>query len=336
MQGQHNWSILNVRLAQVIPLVIATATIGFASPVMAIGTVAGSTISNTATATYDDSNGTPVTVPSNKVDIRVDELLDVTVASADPGNVVVQPGTTNRVLSFTVTNTGNGTEAFRLTPNATVGGDQFDPTTTSVVLDTNGNGIYDPGIDTVYNAGSNDPVLTPDGSIKVFVLSTIPGASNDLDRGIVQLTAAATTGTGAPGTSIAGAGQGGGDAVIGSSGGDSSDQGTFLVQSTTVTFTKSAVVLDPFGGTKSVPGSIITYTLSAAIAGTGTLNNLSLGDIVPAGTAYQVGTITLQGSPLTDTSGDDAGDFASNTVTVRLGNVAGGQTRSVTFKVRIN
>lgn len=336
MLGEQNWSILNVRLAQAIPLVIATASIVFATPAMAVGTAAGSLISNTATATYDDSNGTPVTVPSNKVDIKVDELIDVSVASADPGNVVVQPGAVNRVLSFTVTNTGNGTESFRLTPNATVGGDQFDPTTTSIVLDTNGNGIYDPGVDTVYNAGSNDPVLAPDATIKVFVLSTIPGGSNDLDKGIVQLSAAANTGTGPPGTSFAGAGQGGGDAVIGASGGKDTDQGTFLVQNTTVTFTKSAVVLDPFGGSKSVPGSIITYTLSAAIAGTGTLNNLSLGDVVPVGTTYQTSTIKLQGSPLTDTSGDDAGDFASNTVTVRLGNVAGGQTRSVTFKVRIN
>ncbi len=336
MLGEQNWAILNVRLAHVVPLVVATATIGFASPAMAVGTAAGTTISNTATATYDDSSGTPVTVPSNKVDIKVDELLDVTVATADSGDVVVQPGSTNRVLSFTITNTGNGSEAFRLTPNATIGGDQFDPATTSIILDTNGNGVYDPGTDTVYAPGSNDPVLAPDAAIKVFVLSTIPGGTTDLDRGTVELTAAAVTGTGAPGTSFAGQGQGGGDAVVGTTGGDSVDRGRYLVQNATVSFTKSAVVLDPFGGAKSVPGSIITYTLTASIAGTGTLNNLTLGDAIPTGTTYQVGTITLQGSPITDFSGDDAGEFVSNAVAVRLGNVPGGQTKTVTFKVRIN
>ena len=335
MLGEQNWSILNVRLTQVLPLVVATATIGFATPAFAVGTTAGTTISNTATATYDDAGGNPVSVPSNKVDIKVDELLDVKVATADPGDVVVQPGATNRVLSFTITNTGNGSEAFRLTPNSAVGGDQFDPTTTSIVLDSNGNGVYDAGTDTVYNPGSNDPVLAPDAAIKVFVLSTIPTA-NDLDKGIVQLSAAATTGTGTPGTAFAGQGQGGGDAVVGASTAKSTDKGTYLVQSTTVVFTKSAVVLDPFGGAKSVPGAIITYTLVANISGSGTLNNLLLGDAVPAGTTYQVGTITLQGSPLTDATGDDAADFASNTVTVRLGNVAGGQTRTATFKVKIN
>lgn len=335
MLGEQNWSIKNVRFAIVVPLVVATASIGYSHGAHAAGTVAGTTISNTATATYDDGSGTPVSIPSNKVDIKVDELLDVAVATADPGDVVVQPGSTNRVLSFTVTNTGNGSEAFRLTPNSTVGGDQFDPTTTSIVLDSNGNGIYDPGIDTVYNAGSNDPVLAPDGAIKVFVLSTIPGGASDLDKGIVQLSAVANTGTGTPGTSFAGAGQGGGDAVVGASTGKSTDQGRYLIQSTTVAFTKSAVVLDPFGGTKSVPGAIITYSLVANISGSGTLTNLVLGDAVPTGTTYQVGTITLQGSPITDTSGDDAGEFASNAVTVRLGNVAGGQTRTVIFKVKI-
>ncbi len=336
MSQEQTWSILNVRLSHVVPLVVATATIGFASPALAVGTAAGTTISNTATATYTDPGGNPQSVPSNQVDIRVDELLDVTVATADPGDIVAMPGSTNQILSFTVTNTGNGSEAFRITPNATVGGDQFDPTTTSIVLDTNGNGTYDAGTDTVYTAGSNDPVLAPDTGIKVFVLSTIPGGVNDLDRGIVELTAAAVTGTGAPGTSFAGLGQGGGAAVVGATGADGVDRGRYIIQTATIAFTKSAIVADPFGGTKSVPGSIITYTLQAVVSGTGTLNNLALGDPIPANTTYQPGTITLQGSPLTDAADADAGQFSANAIAVSLGSVTGGQTRTVTFRVRIN
>jgi uncharacterized repeat protein (TIGR01451 family) len=334
-QGTH-WSIVNVRLSRVVPLIIASATIGFSAPAMAVGTAAGTTISNTATATYTDPGGNPVSVPSNKVDIKVDELLDVTVATADPGDIVVTPGSTNQVLSFTVTNTGNGSEAFRLTPNATVGGDQFDPTTTSIVLDTNGNGVYDAGVDTVYTPGSNDPVLAPDASIRVFVLSSIPAGRNDTDRGVVELTAAATTGTGAPGTTFAGQGQGGGNAVVGSTGADGVDRGRYIVQNATITFTKSASVVDPFGGTTSVPGSIITYMLVATISGSGTLTNAAIGDPIPVGTTYQIGSITLQGSPLTDAADGDTGSFASNSVSVGLGSVSGGQTRTVTFRVRIN
>lgn len=336
MDNHSRWSIANVQLLHVLPLAIASATISFSGTAHAAGTTAGTTISNTATASYTDSGGVAQTTNSNQVDIRVDELLNVTVATADPGPVTVTPGSTNRVLSFTVTNTGNGSEAFRLTPTTAIGGDQFDPTMTSIVLDSNGNGAYDPGVDTVYTAGSNDPVLAPDASIKVFVLSTVPGALSDLDRGNLDLTAAAVTGTGAPGTTFAGQGQGGGDAVVGATGADGVDRGIYLIQSAALTFNKSATVLDPFGTTRSVPGAVITYTLVATVSGTGSLSNLSLGDAVPPGTTYQPGTITLQGGPLTDATGDDAGQFASNAVTVQLGTLAGGQTRTVTFKVRIN
>lgn len=333
---EFDWAVLNVRVGRIAPLVVATATIAFGAPAHAAGTTAGTTISNTATANYTDPGNNPQTVTSNQVDILVDELLDVTVARADPGPVTVFPGSTNRVLAFNVTNNGNGSEAFRLTSNATLGGDQFDPTTTSIVLDTNGNGVYDAGIDTVYTAGSNDPVLAPDASIRVFVLSTIPAGVADADRGDVQLVAEAVTGTGAPGTTFAGQGQGGGAAVVGATGADGADQNGYVVQNATVSFVKSATVVDPFGGNRSVPGSIITYTLVATISGSGTLSNLAINDPVPANTTFVPASITLQSAALTDAVGDDAGEIAGNVVTVRLGSVAGGQTRTVTFRARIN
>lgn len=336
MREFSNWSIANVRLMHVVPLVVATATIGFAAPASAAGTAAGTTISNTATASYNDPGGNPQTTTSNQVDILVDELLNVTVTTADPGPVTVVPGSNGQVLAFTVTNTGNGSEAFRLTPTTAIGGDQFDPTGPTIVLDTNGNGVYDPGVDTPYTPGTNDPVLAPDASVRVFVLGNIPAGQTDGDRANVDLTAAAVTGTGAPGTTFPGQGQGGGNAVVGATGADGQDRGVYLVQNAAVSFVKSAVVLDPFGGSRSVPGAVITYTLVATTSGSGTLTNLRISDVVPANTTYVAGTITLQGSPLTDAADADAGEIASNTVTVRFGNVAGGQTRTVTFRARIN
>ena len=330
------WSIVNVRLAAFAPLVVATASIGFAQPAHAVGTTAGTTISNTATATYTDPVGNPQSVPSNRVDLRVDEVLNVTIATADPGDVAAQPGSTNQVLSFTVTNTGNGSEAFRLSPVNAIGGDAFDPTTTSLVIDTNGNGVYDAGVDTVYNAGSNDPVLAPDASVRIFVLSTIPAGATDGQRGQTDLTATAVTGSGPAGTTFAGQGQGGGDAVVGTTTAVGRDRGFYIVNAATVSFVKSASVLDPFGGTKSVPGSIITYTLVATISGSGSLANLAVGDPVPANTTYVPGSITAQAAAITDATDADAGEFAGNAIAVRFGTVPGGQTRTVTFKVKIN
>jgi len=308
----------------------------FSAPALAAGTVAGTTISNTATATYTDPVGNPVSVPSNTVALRVDEVLNVTVATAEPGDVAALPGSTNQVVRYTVTNTGNGNEAFRLAPVTAIGGDAFDPTATSIVLDTNGNGVYDAGVDTVYAAGSNDPVLAPDRSIRVFILSTVPGTATDGQRGQLDLTATATTGSGPAGTIFAGKGNGGGDAVVGTTTAVGRDKNFFVVSAATVALVKTASVLDPFGGTKSLPGSVITYTLVANVTGTGTIANLAVGDPIPASTTYQPASITADGVTLTDTTDTDIGEFSSGRVAVRFGNVVGGQTRTVTFKVKIN
>ncbi|HEY0625842.1 MAG TPA: hypothetical protein VGD10_03830 [Allosphingosinicella sp.] len=319
-------------------LLLAGTAIGSfaAAPAHAAGTQAGTTISNTATATYDlPGGGGEATINSNTVNMTVDELLDVSVAWADPGDVPASPSATARVLTFTVTNAGNGNEAFTLSTRSNGGGDDFDPTVTSIVLDTNGNGAYDAGVDTAYVAGSNDPVLAPDASTTVFVLSTIPGGAADNDRGRIDLVAVSNTGSGTAGTSIAGAGQGGGAAVIGATGGDAEDDGYYVVSSTAVALVKSATVADPFGGTTQVPGSTITYTLAATVSGTGSMTNLRITDPIPTGTTYKVGSIKLDGAALTDASDADAGRYTGTGINVGLGTVAAGTTRTVTFQVTI-
>ena len=166
------------------------------------GTPAGTIINNSATATYDLPGGGQDSVTSNIVSLTVDELLDVSVASTDGGDVATVPAAVNQVLTFRVTNAGNGSEAFVLTARDNVGGDDFDPSATSIVIDSNGNGVYDPGIDTVYVAGANNPVLAPDASVLVFVLSSIPAGASNGQRGRVDLVAVAATGSGAPGTTL--------------------------------------------------------------------------------------------------------------------------------------
>jgi uncharacterized repeat protein (TIGR01451 family) len=319
-------------------LVAATALSAgtLASPATAAGTIAGTTIDNVAHATYEQPGGGEVSVDSNIVSLKVDELLDVAVATTDPGDVATQPALTDQLLSFTVTNAGNGTEAFTLATVANGGGDDFDPSVNSIILDTNGNGAYDAGVDAAYVAGSNDPQLDPDQSIAVFVLSSIPASAQDGHRGRVDLTALANTGHGVPGTSFAGAGQGGGDAVVGATGADGEDDGYYRVARASVSLVKSAVITDPFGGSSRVPGATITYSLAANVSGTGSLANLRVTDAVPAGTTYTLGSITLDGGPLTDAADADAGVFSAGAIAVGLGNVSAGTTRIVTFKVKID
>ncbi|MDB5694261.1 MAG: hypothetical protein JWO81_3324 [Alphaproteobacteria bacterium] len=314
----------------------AVSAAAFAAPAEAAGTAAGTTISNVATATYDLPGGGSGSVQSNVVTLKVDELIDVTVAWRDPSDVIGTAGATGQLLSFTITNGGNGNESYTLGTIANLGGDDFDPAIGAIVLDTNGNGAYDPGVDTVYVPGTNDPQLTPDQSVAVFVLSALPLAATDGNRGRAELTAVSKTGTGTPGTSFAGLGQGGGNAVIGATGGKGLADGFYKIQKASVAFLKSAAIADPFGGASQVPGSIITYTLAATVSGTGTLANLKITDSVPSGTSYKPGSLTLDGGALTDAADADPGSFAGTGIAVNLGNVASGATRTVTFKVKID
>jgi uncharacterized repeat protein (TIGR01451 family) len=315
---------------------LAVACCALPVPAMAAGTAAGTDINNTATATYSTPQG-DVNVASNVVSLRVAELIDVVVASADPADVAATPGSVGTPLKYTVTNGGNGPEAFTLVATGDGGGDDFDPEVSSIWIDSNGNGAYDAGADTVYVAGSNDLQLQADESQTLFVLSSMPGGLAQGSRGRVQLIASALTGTGAPGTSFAGKGVGGAEAVIGTTGGQGQSDGYYnLTAGASAALLKSATVADPFGGVSGAPGAVITYRLALSVSGTGSLANLRIGDPIPAGTTYQAGSLTLDGGSLTDTTDGDAGMFTGTAIAVDVGSVAAGAGHVVTFKTKIN
>ncbi len=312
-------------------IISATGTSAWAA-----STPAGTMISNTAKATYDLPNGGSGSSDSNTVTFEVDEVLDVAVASLNSGDVTVTPGATSQVLAFKVTNAGNGQEAFKLAARDNLTGDDFDPTTTSIVIDSNGNDTYDPGVDTVYVAGTNEPNLAPGAAVAVFLLSTIPAGSTNGQRGQADLVATSVTGSGTAGTVFSGKGTGGSDAVVGSTTASASASGFYAVSAASVSLVKSATVADPFGGTSHVPGSTITYTIVATVSGSGSLSNLTVSDVVPTGTTYDPGTLTLGGTALTDAADSDPGEVVAGTMTTRLATVAAGSSRTITFKVKVN
>ncbi len=187
--------------------VLAAAALMLPSAAHAVGTAAGTTISNSATATYN-INGVPATPVIGSVAIRVDEIIRVAVTAPATQTPVVA-GDVNKVLTFRVTNTGNGAEAYNLIANRAVGGDNFDPaagTAGSLFQDTNGNGVFDAGIDLAVPLVLGVPQLTlnPDVVTTVFVVSNIPAGPTNGQTGIVSLTAqAATAGATAAGVGVA-------------------------------------------------------------------------------------------------------------------------------------
>ncbi len=299
----------------------------------ATGVSAGTLIQNTASATYT-SGASGGTVTSNTVSIKVDELLNVAVAGLT--TVPAVAGQTNAVLEYSITNTGNGPEAFKLTADPAVPGNAFDAVVQSIVVDTNGNGVYDAGVDQVLAPGASTPIIAADGSLKVFVLVSLPASATDGQTSQVKLTADAATGTGTPGTVFAGQGDGGGDAVVGSTSATSSANDNLIASLATVALAKSAVINDQFGGHQPVPGAVVTYTLTATVSGTGQAAGVHVIDAIPTGTTYQPGTLTLDTAALTDANDVDAGQASASGIDVNLGAVNGGSTKTVTFNVKIN
>ncbi len=305
------------------------------------GTPAGTDITSQATIDYTIT-GTDYTTLSNTVTTSVAEVLDLSLVWQDAAPVEVQPGTVGQALAFRLTNIGNGSDTFTLTGQSTLGGDDFDPVLTNIHLDTNGNGRLDPGIDELYIPGGNDPQLAADAFTLLFLLNDIPSNATVNQLGASMLSAASNTGTGAPGTVITGAGENGLDAVVGANGGRGDSQGSYRIValSAQVAILKSAVVIDPFGGSQPVAGATITYELSVIATGTGATNDVVISDAIPLNTTYNPGTLMLNDTPVTDAVDGDPGDMGGTTpgaITVSLGDVAvGGPGQTIIFTVTID
>ena len=319
--------------------VAALASLGASLVAHAAGTPAGTNIQNTAQVSYSVGSSN-LTATSNTSTIQVAERLDAVLTLAAT-TVQVSPGANGRALVFTLTNTGNGSERFHLTAlSAGVVNDDFDPTlaTPAIYFDTN-SGDFSGG-DVAYNPGVNDPLLAADASVRLLVINNIPNTVVNGNRGRSQLTAAAATGTGTPGTAFPGQGDGGVDAVTGTTGGDSVLFGEYLVADVQLTAVKSQTILDQFGGARPLPGARINYQIVVTPSGSGTATNAAVNDLIPANTTYVANSLQLNGAALSDTADSDVGTFVSAPaaeVRVTLGNLtsaSGAQT--VQFAVTIN
>jgi uncharacterized repeat protein (TIGR01451 family) len=318
-------------------LVVACLALGLVLPgsALAAGSLANSSISNTAHATFTDPDGHPQTADSNTATLRVDEVLGAVVVSNDAGNVDVLSPDDDDPLSFTLTNPGNGSEAYALATNASLPGDAYDPTDVRIYLD-DGDGVFEPAQDTLYSPGVNNPVLAPDASRVIWVSSDTPAGRATGDTGVVRLTATAVTGSGVPGTTFAGQGTGGVDAVVGATTATANSQGTYDVVQALTTLTKTQSVHDPFNGNRPIPGAVITYTITMTLAGTGTITSAQIDDTIPANTTYVADSLHFDGGHVSDAADADAGRFTGTAIAVTLGTIAAPSTHTVDFQVRID
>ena len=171
MQSRHLTRIIFALMG--IALLVSTQT------AMAAGTVAGTTIANFATVNYQVGGISQTPLNSNTVSFVVDRKINLTVATVDVAAVSISPGSSANVLTFTVTNTGNGTQDFLPSTIAVVPGqpakfgvllDGLDATSATAYVDGNANGTYEAGADTATYIDE----LAPDGVKTVFIVSTFP------------------------------------------------------------------------------------------------------------------------------------------------------------------
>jgi uncharacterized repeat protein (TIGR01451 family) len=304
----------------------------------AVGTAAGTAVANQAEISYTIGADSRVR-SSNVSTFLVAEVVDLNLLLQTPERLV-SGGDVNQPLYFTLTNTGNGTEAYALNVVTGITGDAFDPELPAVmlVLDSDGSGDLSSGDDN-YVPGINDPSLGPNGSVGLFLLADIPAGLPDGALGLVRLEAAAVTGSGAAGTLFAGLGDAGVDALIGPSGGFGSATGEYLVSEVELLVSKSAALRSASGDASAVPAAEITYTIQVAASGTGTALDADLRDPIPANTTYVPGSLRLNGVALTDAVDTDEGDFseAESQVSVRLGDLSPADALQVVeFTVTIN
>ena len=325
-----------------------------ASPVLAAGTTAGSTITNNVTVDFQ-VGGVDQTAETASNDLTVDRKVNVTVAETGDGTTQVSPGETGAVTAFDVTNLSNDTIDLDLTLDQP-GTDDFDATSVTLYLDE-GNGTYD-GTETAITFIDE---LAEDATVRIFVVGDIPISQVTGDVAEVVLTADAHAGGGAStlGTELtetAGANTAGVDTVLADGAGDTdaardgafSDTDSYTVAAADISAVKtSTVISDPFNNTtnpKAIPGATIEYCIAVSnAAGSATATGVSVTDVLPADVTYDSGfgifvDGTVDGSGVCQADGSAGGSYNAGTdeVTGSLSDIAAGQTRTLYFRATID
>lgn len=301
-------------------------------------TTAGTTINNIATVNYTVGSVAQTPVNSNNntpTAFVVDKKVDLTVAKGSGVSTV--PSATNVGLPFTVSNTGNASDSYTLTAANVASGDNFDASSFALYLDVNGNGSYDSGTDT---AISGAVTIARDSSIKVLIVSTIPGTPVNGNTANMTLTATTTSTktTGAESPTVV-------DVVFADAGnnGTETDTNTYTISTATLAVVKSATVIsDPVNLTtnpKAIPGAVIEYTITVTNSGAQAASAVTLTDNIPANTTYVANSMKLGATSLTDLADADGGATTGSPVsslTVNAGSVAAsGGTATVKFQVTV-
>jgi uncharacterized repeat protein (TIGR01451 family) len=344
--------------------IIGLATLsGFAAtPAIAAGTTAGTTITNTATVDYQ-VGGVTQGQQSASNNFVVDRKINLLVEEVGNITTTVVPGQTNAVTTFQLTNSSNEVLDFALAASQIAGGtashggtDTFDVSNVRIYRDntvTGTVGSWDVGDQLVTFIDE----LVVDTAIRLFVVADVPGGlANNAVAGVTLRATAREGGTagsqGAAITETAGANTAGKDTVFadiaGVTGdaardGSHSDNDDYTVQTATLAVTKSSrVISDPFNNTtnpKLIPGAVVEYCISVANSGSADATSVVINDAVPGQLTFNAGTIRLNGTVTGVTCNADGavgGSYSAPNVSGTIATIAAGATRTLVFRATVN
>lgn len=343
-------------------IVFCTFFLSLATLAFAVGTPANTSINNLATVTY--LGGAPIeSSPLGNSSAGIGQGLPTIFKVDNKINLSVQPaslvsnvfsGQSAAITAWQVTNLGNATQDFHLVlDNLASGGlvlagsDSFDATSCTVRVESGANAGYQASEDTL----SYLDELAPDAQKTVYAVCNIPNGLNTGDQANVRLTATTTAG-GTPGIESAPLLRESTtndpnrvDIVFADAASKASANGTDpgqvardaqstainaykVVTSATVTLLKT--LISPNNPALLTPGAMVRYRLTVNVAGaSGVAKNLIIADPMPAQVRYVAGSATVSYSP-------NNVSFASNTLSVNLGDVPAPNVIAIEFNATIN
>jgi len=291
-------------------LIVGSAFIG--SNAFAVGTDAGTAISNTATVSFTRAGN--LDTEQATISFNVDEIINVNVTAANASTNITN-GVKNAAIAYTVTNTGNGTELFKLLESINAGNNSLPLSANdlTVYFDTSPTPDgFDPNNINEQLYTDTDISIANDEFITVYIVTDVPNGAVLNAASDLLITAVSQTENGGVkaseslfGASITGAGTNGTNAIIATNLGRDSASSLLTVttydpsQALVVTINKSimgstaqvnntATVTD-----QKIPGAIVTYFIKIVVAND-TATALSISDIIPANMTYVAQSLRKQ------------------------------------------
>ena len=320
---------------------VAFCGVVYSTSALAVGTAANTDINNFATVGFKVGGVDQAAVPSNTTTFKVDQVVDLTVAEADGEDTNVSPAETGAIARFTVTNTGNATQDFNLLVADLTSGDVFNNTDSiqtdalTIVIDANGNDVYDEGTDLVQSFIDELSAVSGSNTISVFVLANIPSGAADDDAANIRLTATAHK-AGAAGLGAVEAESGVDDdaglQIVFSNNTGTADDSYFVGAATIDAVKTSRVLSDPllqaFPEALAIPGAIVEYAITITNNGGTPATELVITDVIQSDLTFETGNyagttdveITKRDGTVVTCTADGTGGcgLTGNTLTVSI------------------